>query len=305
MLSKDVDIVDGRVVTRTEDTTEYRGCVITQEHDNYVAKNFGRLIASSTDPIDLRTKVDFIFDRLNNKSDARKVQNPMHWWIKEPNGQCSIYLKDQKVATAQSREEAIHKVKQLNGKTTDAGKTICTMCGSIAPCRCLTSARVPIKDSDAMLRAELEELEDDIPMIEEMGQQGQKVNEENLSRMKKRRDEIKRMLKGARDVKDSHSLLECKYCKSTFSKDGVKLKSKRYGKDKRIITFKHCPNCGKRVHRMRDENVNIEALKRQIRRLEDYASTSRTCGDIEEYNEAMTEVKALQDQIKEIQSKEK
>jgi hypothetical protein len=103
-------------------------------------------------------------------------------------------------------------------------------------------------------------------------------------------NELEELEKRKGKTKDAN-LLECKYCKSTFAHDAMKAKIKRYGKDSnRYYTSKHCPNCGKRVGRIRDANTDVEKIKREINRLQKYANQCRITGDREEYNEVMGEI---------------
>ena len=100
-------------------------------------------------------------------------------------------------------------------------------------------------------------------------------------------------IKDGRAITKDNNLIECKACNSSFSRDFVKSKIRKWGKDQQsFYTTKHCPNCDKRIS-LRDEQVGLDALRKRIDQLTRYASQARMTGEREEYNDAINEIDNL------------
>jgi hypothetical protein len=91
-------------------------------------------------------------------------------------------------------------------------------------------------------------------------------------------------------VKDS-GLLECPHCNSTFARDFVRSKMRKWGKDNRTFhSTRHCPNCDKRLF-LKDESADV--LRKKIDALQRYADQCRQTGETEECREALREIENL------------
>lgn len=111
-----------------------------------------------------------------------------------------------------------------------------------------------------------------------------------------------KQIKDGRIITKDADLFECPYCKSTFARDFVKSKMKKWGADKSAFyTTKHCPNCDKRIT-LRDANASVQSLLNRIANLERYAGQCRITGDLDEYRDAMSEVKEIKQQIEDIRN---
>jgi DNA-directed RNA polymerase subunit RPC12/RpoP len=107
--------------------------------------------------------------------------------------------------------------------------------------------------------------------------------------------EIDTIENGKITTKDS-ALFECPNCKSTFARDFIRNKMKKWGKDKQFFyNTKHCPNCDGRIL-MKDQNK--DALRKRIEQLRQYANQCGITGDLEEKRAALKEIANLEAEFK-------
>ena len=98
------------------------------------------------------------------------------------------------------------------------------------------------------------------------------------------------------------SIMECPYCKSTFQKDHVRTRMRKWGKDS-FYSTKHCPNCDKRIL-LRDDNPDIESVNTRLSKLRTYCNYCKMNGQFDEYRDAMGETLELQKQIEDMRNGE-
>lgn len=109
-------------------------------------------------------------------------------------------------------------------------------------------------------------------------------------------------IKGGRVVTKDQELIQCPNCHSTFARDAVRSKMRRYGDSKSsFYTSRHCPNCDKRIT-LRDANASVESIKSRIDKLERYSGQCKIYGLFDEYRDAQSEIADLKKQIEDIRS---
>jgi len=103
-------------------------------------------------------------------------------------------------------------------------------------------------------------------------------------------------------VRTKDSIMECPHCKSTFQKDHVRTRMRKWGKDS-FYSTKHCPNCDKRIL-LRDDNPDIESVNTRLSKLRTYCNYCKMNGQFDEYRDVMSEILELQKQIEDMRNGE-
>jgi len=103
-------------------------------------------------------------------------------------------------------------------------------------------------------------------------------------------------------VNTKDSIMECPHCKSTFQKDHVRTRMRKWGKDS-FYSTRHCPNCDKRIT-LRDDNPDIESINTRLSKLRTYCNYCKMNGQFDEYSDAMGETLELQKQIEDMRNGE-
>ncbi len=103
-------------------------------------------------------------------------------------------------------------------------------------------------------------------------------------------------------VRTNDSIMECPYCKSTFQKDHVRTRMRKWGKDS-FYSTRHCPNCDKRIT-LRDDNPDIESINTRLSKLRTYCNYCKMNGQFDDYRDAMGETLELQKQIEDMRNGE-
>ena len=102
--------------------------------------------------------------------------------------------------------------------------------------------------------------------------------------------------------KTKDSIMECPHCKSTFQKDHVRTRMRKWGKDS-FYSTRHCPNCDKRIM-LRDDNPDIESVNTRLSKLRTYCNYCKMNGQFDDYRDAMGEILELQKQIEDMRNGE-
>jgi len=103
-------------------------------------------------------------------------------------------------------------------------------------------------------------------------------------------------------ITKDQDLIACPKCNAQFQRDVIRPRMRKWGKDQSsFYTTKHCPHCDGRIT-LRDDNPNVEALKKRIDQLERYKINCRITGDLEEFRETEEEIKAVKQQIESIRA---
>lgn len=103
-------------------------------------------------------------------------------------------------------------------------------------------------------------------------------------------------------VRTKDSIMECPHCKSTFQKDHVRTRMRKWGKDS-FYSTRHCPNCDKRIL-LRDDNPDIESVNTRLSKLRTYCNYCKMNGQFDEYRDVMSEILELQKQIEDMRNGE-
>ena len=103
-------------------------------------------------------------------------------------------------------------------------------------------------------------------------------------------------------VRTKDSIMECPHCKSTFQKDHVRTRMRKWGKDS-FYSTRHCPNCDKRIM-LRDDNPDIESVNTRLSKLRTYCNYCKMNGQFDDYRDAMGEILELQKQIEDMRNGE-
>jgi len=103
-------------------------------------------------------------------------------------------------------------------------------------------------------------------------------------------------------ITKDQDLIACPKCNAQFQRDVIRPRMRKWGKDQSsFYTTKHCPHCDGRIT-LRDDNPNVETLKKRIDQLERYKINCRITGDLEEFRETEEEIKAVKQQIESIRA---